>query len=304
MEESARNCHQEDGYKQNVVRHFTEYPSYWRRIYNVDGRETNMKYQINRRRNVILRFLDEISLPEDGQILDVGCGAGGIANEVLKRGHSVTCIDICRPMLELARESASELGYSRSEYLQGDMECLPFKKDSFDIAICAGVLSFLRQDDIGVSELARVLKPEGMAFITLPNLVRGGDLLDPYYLLRACKLIIAKCVKSGIHTHPAAGLYEPGSFPVRKYVCGQLNKLFRANELIVRKTVSLGYGPVTIWRREILPEKSEERLNEFLERMADDFFSPLRLFANHWVVCVQKGARYSISDGSKGLLRN
>lgn len=297
-----RIAHEHDGYKKDVVRHFSEYPSYWKRVYNLDGHETNLKFQINRRRNVILQLLEELSPSEDVHILDLGCGAGGIANEILRLGYSVTCVDMCRPMLELARDSACQVGCSKSEYLQGDMERLPFNKDSFDIVICAGVLSFLPQDDIGVAEIARVLKPEGLAFITIPNLFRVGDLLDPYYLLRACRIMFTRKSRSGMHTPLSARLQEPKAFPVRRYVYGQLTKLFKLNGLAVGRTVSLGYGPVTIWRKKVLPDQSGHKLSLFLEKMADGIFPPLSFVANHWVVCVQKQRPKAFSPLGQKLL--
>lgn len=288
MEQPHRISTEHHGYKQDVVRHFSETRSYWRKVYNPDGNETNNKFQINRRRNVILQLLEKLCASKDVQILDLGCGAGGIANEIIRRGKEVTCVDICRPMLEMARDSACQIGSSQSKYLQGDIECLPFRNNVFDIVICAGVLSFLPQDEFGVSEIARVLKPGGMAFVTLPNLFRGCDLLDPYYLLRACKTIIARASRPGMHIPLSTRLQEPKAFPVRRYVYGQLTRLFELNELTVCKTVSLGYGPLTIWRRKVLPKRSGHRLSLFLERVADGIFPPLCFVANHWVICTQK----------------
>jgi hypothetical protein len=58
----------------------------------------------------------------------------------------------------------------------------------------------------------------------------------------------------------------------------------------VKKTISLGYGPLTFWRKELLGIKRSIRLSRRFEKMARmKIFKFLPFFANHWIVCLEKG---------------
>ena len=95
------------------------------------------------------------------RILDVGSGAGQVADHVLKYadpGAQVTCFDLSRQMLQRARE---RLRHGRPSFVTADLAHMPFADDSFDCATCGYVLEHLPRADTGLAELARVLQPGG-----------------------------------------------------------------------------------------------------------------------------------------------
>lgn len=49
-----------------------------------------------------------------------------------------------------------------------DICCLSFDDNSFDLIVCNQVLEHIKDDRKAISELARVLKPDGIAVITVP----------------------------------------------------------------------------------------------------------------------------------------
>lgn len=51
-------------------------------------------------------------LPVSGQIIDIGCGPGRYAIELLKRGYSVTLFDLSSGVLDFAVERMQEQGFS------------------------------------------------------------------------------------------------------------------------------------------------------------------------------------------------
>ncbi|WP_393970867.1 methyltransferase domain-containing protein [Oxyplasma meridianum] len=67
--------------------------------------------------NQVNRILRERSLdlfteyfPSKGNILEIGCGSGTETIEILKRGYSVTAVDISQNMLDIVKEKARTLG--------------------------------------------------------------------------------------------------------------------------------------------------------------------------------------------------
>jgi len=100
-------------------------------------------------------------------ILDVATGTGDLAIASLKLDpEKVTGIDISEGMLEVGRKKMKERKYDhRIEMLSGDSEQISFEDNHFDaITVGFGVRNFENLDQ-GLSEMFRVLKPNGKAVI-------------------------------------------------------------------------------------------------------------------------------------------
>ena len=109
-------------------------------------------------------------LPAKGRILEVGCGPGSFAEEVV--GRDLVCLD---PIPEMLRSAESRVnpkrtarGDSAVEFVEATAEDLPFDDNSFD-AVCS-LFSFRDWYDkrAGLSEALRVLKPGGIIVIVDP----------------------------------------------------------------------------------------------------------------------------------------
>jgi ubiquinone/menaquinone biosynthesis C-methylase UbiE len=100
-------------------------------------------------------------------ILDVGSGAGQIAEHLLKyadRDAAITCFDLSEKMIHRARK---RLKSYRPRYLVADMTRLPFADGTFDCVTCGYVLEHVPDPRIGLAELRRVMQPGGrMLLIT------------------------------------------------------------------------------------------------------------------------------------------
>jgi arsenite methyltransferase len=76
-------------------------------------------------------------------------------------GGHVTGIDVTPEILARARAAATEMGATNTEFVDGDVERLPFADESFDVAISNGVIDLISNKDAVFSELYRVLRPGG-----------------------------------------------------------------------------------------------------------------------------------------------
>lgn len=95
-------------------------------------------------------------------VLDAGTGTGRFALYLAKMGKKVIAFDQSAEMLEVAKTKSLEQGVSDMiEFVQGDIESLPFDDNKFDAIISIHVLVHFESDKKIISEFARVIKPGG-----------------------------------------------------------------------------------------------------------------------------------------------
>jgi ubiquinone/menaquinone biosynthesis C-methylase UbiE len=105
-------------------------------------------------------------------LLDAGCGEGRHCFGAIERGARVVGLDLDRASLHKAagalRYRGSELG-RLGAMLQGDTFHLPFRDATFDKVICSEVMEHVHDYTGAARELARVLRPGGLAAVTIPT---------------------------------------------------------------------------------------------------------------------------------------
>jgi 2-polyprenyl-6-hydroxyphenyl methylase/3-demethylubiquinone-9 3-methyltransferase len=95
------------------------------------------------------------------RVLDVGCGAGFLANHLAAEGFDVTGIDASTESLAVARRHDAT---GRARYDCGDACALPYPDASFDAVCAMDFLEHVEEPRRVVAEAARVLAPGGLFF--------------------------------------------------------------------------------------------------------------------------------------------
>ena len=114
------------------------------------------------------RLVRHAGVKQGVRVLDVGCGTGVVAITAARLGARVTGIDLTPQLLERARENSRTAGVD-VEWLEADVEELPFEKAQFDIVLSQFAHMFAPRPEVATSEMLRVLKPGGtLAFSTWP----------------------------------------------------------------------------------------------------------------------------------------
>ncbi len=94
-------------------------------------------------------------------LIDVGCGTGNYVKQFMQRGFTVSGADGSEEMLAYARKSNPS-----ADLRPGRVDALPFSNATFDFAISIEVLRYLPDPSPCLTEIARVLKPSGVAIVT------------------------------------------------------------------------------------------------------------------------------------------
>lgn len=120
--------------------------------------------------------------PGPGSVVDAGMGGGRLCAELDRLGWSVTGVDPSPEMVALARERVPHLA---SRLVGGRIESLPLDDASVDAVVATGVLEYVDDLEVAVHELARVLRPGGVAALSIaapsaPNTLWRLRVLYPF----------------------------------------------------------------------------------------------------------------------------
>ena len=97
-------------------------------------------------------------------VLDIGCGAGldvFIASKAVGTTGRVVGVDMTDALIEQAKASAGDGGYTNVEFRLGTMEALPVDDDSIDVVISNCAINLSPEKHLVFAEAARVLRPGG-----------------------------------------------------------------------------------------------------------------------------------------------
>lgn len=120
-------------------------------------------YNAHYDRPACLRLLGDVT---GRQVLDVACGPGLYAEELVHRGASVTSLDNSPRMVELTRERvpAAEV---RLHDAREPLDWLP--DASVDLVLFALAIEYLDDRVATLRELRRVLRPDGALVVSRPH---------------------------------------------------------------------------------------------------------------------------------------
>jgi len=117
-----------------------------------------------RQRDSFYRWILRLLRPRPGRrLLDVACGEGSLPRLAALAGLEAHGLDLSEVAIRIAaREAPATL-------LVADGERLPYADASFDYVTSIGSLEHYLHPPQGVREMARVLAPDGLALVLLPN---------------------------------------------------------------------------------------------------------------------------------------
>jgi SAM-dependent methyltransferase len=116
-------------------------------------------------------FAEFALAPEDGPVVDIGCGTGSLALALTERRcDRVAGIDIALPYIAFAR---SREGGSGVDFAVGDACRLPYGDCGFAAALAQLSLNFVPDAERALGEMRRVVRPGGVVAAAVWDF-RGG----------------------------------------------------------------------------------------------------------------------------------
>ncbi|MBI2524635.1 MAG: class I SAM-dependent methyltransferase [Candidatus Rokubacteria bacterium] len=195
-----------------IRRHFSEYAGSFDKLYDGKRLKRILRRSLWQRQQVTLDLVRSFEAPS---VLDVGCGSGRIAEDILEHGASrYVGIDFSAPMLELARDRLRRFG-ARVELLEGDYRLIEVD-ERFDVVVALGLFDYLPD----AATVARRMHGhcQGALVATFP---RWTWTRGPYRAIRYglfCDCPIFNYTRAGIESMLGQSGFRRVSFKVANYV--------------------------------------------------------------------------------------
>jgi ubiquinone/menaquinone biosynthesis C-methylase UbiE len=109
-------------------------------------------------------FVKLSKLPPGSRVVDLGCGSGVFTDVLQRRGYRCAGIDISPKLITIAQTK-----FPKIEFIEGDVEHLPFRENSFDGALLSGLVHHFPDPSRCATEVFRILRPGGTFFAFDPN---------------------------------------------------------------------------------------------------------------------------------------
>jgi SAM-dependent methyltransferase len=122
-------------------------------------------------------LLDDLSVPDGAEVLDVGCGIGRttrLLRERLPGPTRIVALDADSDLLGVARDRSDSSGPVDLTYREGTAEDLPYEDDRFDVVYARFLLTHLPAPGDAVEELRRVCRPGGIVAAQEPDFASLG----------------------------------------------------------------------------------------------------------------------------------
>jgi len=132
-------------------------------------------------------LLRDLTVPAQGQVLDIACGTGQSTIELLRRltdGSRLIAIDESRAMLDALRNKLAALDASDASRVflrtESALPRLSFADEVYDLVVCNLALGEMPSGELAVADFARVARPGGEVRCTLPLAGTFEQLYDLY----------------------------------------------------------------------------------------------------------------------------
>ncbi len=159
--------------------------------------------------------LEQVQVSQGDRVLDVACGTGIVARTLNKQCPgpvNVAGVDLNEMMIEKSRAMTDGFA-GRFEWHVADASDMPFDDASFSVVFCQQGLQYFSDDAAALSEMRRVLLPDGRLALSL------WAPANDYFLAQE------EALKKYVSTEAGTKALAPFSYPCEERVPELLQKL-------------------------------------------------------------------------------
>jgi 2-polyprenyl-3-methyl-5-hydroxy-6-metoxy-1,4-benzoquinol methylase len=230
-----------------VAIHFDEIAEHYANNY----KDTSFfAYFFNQRLEIVTQSLDRY---DRATILDVGCGPGMMAEYTIAKGFDFFGIDISEKMIDECNNNFGHI--SSTHFSVGKLQKLDFPDAFFDVVLCMGALEYVQRDEVdtALSEMMRVLKPDGKIIMSVMN---------KNSFFAGHRRAIGKITQKLKGLDRQAESYDNLSRPFTE---NQIRTLFKAHQLRQVDTVCFGSNIYPYFLEHKIPDRFRVKFSKILD---------------------------------------
>jgi ubiquinone/menaquinone biosynthesis C-methylase UbiE len=272
--------------RQNVTnRYFDDHVEFWNDVY---VRPDIFSVIHQERRRQALALIDGLGLAAGSTVLEIGCGSGRFAVDLVARGLQVDAVDASEGMVQATRRRARQAGVDDAlRSFVADVHQLEATSETYSLVVALGVVPWIHSPAVAIQEMGRVLEVAGHLVVSTDNRARLTYRLDPRFhpLLEG--------VRAGVQHWLAQSGHRPDEGSVARpalHSAAEMERWLSAGGLELVASSCFGFGPFTALGRPVLPTGSAIRVHEVLQRWADRPGSFLGSRGTQLLMLARKGA--------------
>ena len=251
----------------------------WDRMYAQDTESLDDEF-FRLRRDFTVAYVTE-HYDTSAIICDLGCGAGPVISTLLNRGYDATGFDYSIDMLDNAARRIATSTAERRPLARCDIQALPLRNDSFDCAVCLGVISYVEHYENIIREIHRILKPGGTAIVSYRN-EKNLMISDPVGPIKYLGKKMLEFLDLG-----------PRKFRIGNHMSyAEVGRTLQRNGLTLEVFKGIGFGPLRFNRRTFLSDKTSLALHRTLTGWLDGWGAEFasRIGTDVHILVVRKSA--------------
>jgi ubiquinone/menaquinone biosynthesis C-methylase UbiE len=167
-----------------------------------------------RKAEKIIKILSKYKKLESSKILDIGSGSGYLGGILGKKSNRYVGIDFT--------DERKSKGFV---FIRTDALNVPFKDSSFDIIICNHVIEHVTNQKKLLQEINRLLKKDGICYITCPNVLWP---MEPHLKLPFLSYMPKKIADAYVRMSGKGNEYDIQPMTYTEF-SRKLKKLFKIN---------------------------------------------------------------------------
>jgi ubiquinone/menaquinone biosynthesis C-methylase UbiE len=154
-------------------------------------------------RNAAVDALHRYGFPSDGVLLEIGCSSGFLLHDLRHEFPHAEIVgaDIVLKPLERLGESVFGVPLVQMDLLQ-----CPLREQQFDAVVALNVLEHIENDGAAIKKMVRLLKPEGILVLEVPQGVHLYDYYDAHlrhFRRYSKKELLTKIITAGLELKEA-----------------------------------------------------------------------------------------------------
>lgn len=164
---------------------------------------------------------------QGASVADIGCGGGLLSESLARSGAQVVGIDLSEQVVQIARLHLHESGLKVDYRVQSSAELAAAEPERFDAVCCMELIEHVPDPAALISDLAAMLKPGGVLFISTLNrtpVAFGAAIIGAEYVMNM--------LPRG--THHYAKFLKPS----------ELGRLLRRVDMELEDVSGLAYNPI------------------------------------------------------------